>query len=155
MTRTLRAIDMSCKIRDSLMYPRKMCGNHFRARVCVTPLLPDRSAPLLWDPISSLILDRSWIFLRKGSPFRAVCAHLWMEIFPMHDFLFPPLCSSSTCFPFLLKVICRTSTWMELDSTIRITRVVLVGCAIDTSVFSLFIVWVCRNNRYPHARASP
>lgn len=124
------------------------------ARVCDTTIARSiRAASLRSDlephPRSILNLPR------KGSPFRAACAHFWMEIFPMHDFLFPPLYSSSTCFPFLLKVICRTSTWMELDSTIRITRVVLVGCAIDTSVFSLFIVWVCRNNRYPHARASP
>lgn len=56
MTRTLRAIDMSRKIRDSLMYPRKMCaeGPTFRVRDC-------RSAPLmlLSDPRTDPSIFRS------------------------------------------------------------------------------------------------
>lgn len=179
MTRTLRAIDMSCKIPDSLMYPRKMCGNHFR--VCDTAIARPRSAPLLWDPISSrcLILDRSPESSRKGHlgrdrpkkifpPFR-IFMHLYAFLngnIPLaYDFLFSPLVQVQLVSPFLLQLnsVERTDrTQLDPDNIYGITRVVLTYQAVEcTSVFSLFIVGVYEqplfqySHIYTRARTHP
>lgn len=164
MTRTLRAIDMSCKIPDSLMYPRKMCGNHFR--VCDTAIARPRSAPLLWDPISSrcLILDRSPESSRKGHLTRSteenfsslphlyalVCISEWKYSTRLR---FSPLVQVQLVSPFLLQLnsVERTDrTQLDPDNIYGITRVVLTYQAVECTIHRRFhyLSWVCTNNRY-------
>lgn len=171
MTRTLRAIDMSCKIPDSLMYPRKMCGNHFR--VCDTAIARPRSAPLLWDPISSrcLILDRSPESSRKGHLTRSTeenfssLPHLYAFLngnIPVHSLkifsfrhlfkfnLFPLSCYNLTP---LNERFDRTQ--LDPDNIYGITRVVLTYQAVECTIHRCFhyLSWVCTNNRYPSIHA--
>lgn len=149
MTRTLRAIDMSCKIRDSLMYPRKMCGNHFRAPVylCVRHHHCQIDLRCFFEisnePRSEI---ERWKFFLPFRMHPLLNGNILVAI-SLYDFLFSPLCFKFNLFPLPI----------ELDSMDRIIFELFLQAverAIDTSVFSLFIVNGCAGS-YPHTHTHP
>lgn len=148
MTRTLRAIDMSRKIRDSLMYPRKMYVEGPTFRVCEIADLR------LW--CSFQILERihrsvPWILEEERKmkfffPSTQLCIPLDENILPTFSFLY--LVQVQLVSPFLLQNIERNLIRSSTIYTYRTSRSFLPEFMTTHHVlFYHYLSWVC--NRYP------